>query len=118
MLVGASLSISGCTYQALFKNALASPDLLGVTAGAAFGASLALLLNLGNVAVPVLAFLFGILAVIITFTLAKFTSRRGNITLALILIGMVIGALFSAGLLVIQIASVDPVRWQRTFSSG
>jgi iron complex transport system permease protein len=103
MLVGSSLSLSGCTYQAIFKNALASPDLLGVSAGAAFGAALAVVMGLDIAFIPLMAFACGIVAVAITFATASLTSRRGNITLALVLIGMVVAAMFSAGLQLVQL---------------
>ena len=64
MLVGASLSASGAAFQGVFRNPLVSPDILGVSAGAGFGAALAILLCLGSFWVHAMAFGFGILAVL------------------------------------------------------
>ena len=92
VLVGSGLSVSGASYQSIFKNPLVSPDILGVANGAAFGAALAILLNLGLYATEFLAFLFGILAVFIAVLLAK---RDNEIPiLGLVISGIVVGAFF------------------------
>ena len=57
-LVGAGLSVSGCVFQSLFANPLATPDTLGVASGASFGAALALLLGFRLIGVQLTAFLF------------------------------------------------------------
>src|SRR5262249_48593229 len=62
MLVGLALSSSGAAYQGLFRNPLVSPDILGVSAGAGFGASIGILLSAGPVVVQGLAFACGLLA--------------------------------------------------------
>ena len=64
-LVGAALSTAGCAYQGMFRNPMVSPDLLGASTGAGFGAALALLLGLGYGAVTGLSFTFGLLAVLL-----------------------------------------------------
>jgi iron complex transport system permease protein len=48
IFIGAALSLAGATYQGLFKNPMVSPDILGASAGAGFGAALALLLSLSS----------------------------------------------------------------------
>ena len=58
MLVGASLSLAGASFQGLFRNPLVSPDILGVSSGAGFGAALAILLNATNWIDPGIGFLF------------------------------------------------------------
>ncbi|HOG46645.1 MAG TPA: iron chelate uptake ABC transporter family permease subunit, partial [Anaerolineae bacterium] len=69
MCVGASLSISGAAFQGMFHNPLVSPDILGVTAGAGFGAALAILLSEHQLAIQLSALCFGILAVVLTYLL-------------------------------------------------
>ena len=81
ILVGAGLSISGVAFQGIFQNPLVSPDVISVSSGSAFGAVLAILL-------------FGILSVVITYSLSKV--RGESSVLSLILSGMVITALFSS----------------------
>jgi iron complex transport system permease protein len=94
LLVGAGLSLSGACYQGVFRNPLVSPFILGVSAGAGFGAALAILFLPQPGAVPVTAFVFGLLAVAMCFVLGR--SYRSAPTLVLILSGIVVGALFSA----------------------
>ena len=95
LLVGASLSIAGVVYQGMFRNPMVSPDILGASTGAGFGAAMAILLGASYFLITISSFSFGILAV----ALAYLTSRFGkmNETLAMILAGMVISSLFSAG---------------------
>lgn len=93
--VGAGLSISGLVYQKVFKNPIASPDILGVTSGASFGAALAIVLPISLPGtVQIFAFFFGMLALILVYLLTK-TSKNDNL-LYLILSGMVVSAFFSA----------------------
>jgi iron complex transport system permease protein len=94
--VGAALAASGAAYQSLFRNPLVSPDILGVSAGAAFGAVVGIFLSLPVLAIEVASFAGGLAAVIIVYTIA--TAIRGRDTvLVLVLAGVVIGALFGAG---------------------
>src|SRR5262245_59903627 len=62
LLVGAALAASGAAYQNLFNNPLVSPAILGVSAGAGFGAALAISLQLPWFAVQILAFAFAVVA--------------------------------------------------------
>lgn len=94
--VGAMLAVAGCAYQGLFRNPMVSPDLLGASAGAGFGAALGILLSLGGVGVQVTAFLFGCLAVGISYALSQRISRGMNAILVLVLCGMVVQNLFTA----------------------
>lgn len=71
ILVGAGLSISGVAFQGIFQNPLVSPDIISVSSGSAFGAVLGILLFGMNSYVIILALLFGILSVIITYSLSK-----------------------------------------------
>lgn len=93
-LVGAGLAVAGASYQGIFKNPLVSPDVLGVSSGAAFGAALGILLSGVNQLATVLALFFGILSVFMTYTLSKL--RGESSTLSLVLSGMIISAVFSA----------------------
>ncbi len=63
VLAGAALSASGAVYQGLFKNPLVSPDILGVSSGAAVGASIAIILSLPVLYVSLAAFGLGLAAV-------------------------------------------------------
>ncbi len=96
MLVGATLSLAGGSFQGLFRNPLVSPDLLGVSAGAGFGAALAILLSGSRVTIQISAFCFALLAVGIAYGVSKVV--RGNRTLSLVLAGLAIASLFSASL--------------------
>lgn len=83
IVVGASLSISGATYQGLFQNPLISPDFLGVSSGACIGAATAILLSLGSAYIQLFAFLGGITAVAITTAIPKLLRSNSNIMLVL-----------------------------------
>ena len=69
--VGAALACAGATYQGMFKNPLVSPDILGVSAGAGFGASLAIFCNLPMWYVQLFAFVGGISAVLLVTVIAS-----------------------------------------------
>lgn len=103
--IGAGLSISGAAFQGIFQNPLVSPDILGVTAGAGFGAALGILLSGNAAAVQISALFFGILAVALSY----FVSRiyRTTPTLMLVLSGIVVGAIFSAMISLIKYVA-DP----------
>src|SRR5215813_3858366 len=93
--VGAALAASGAAYQSLFRNPLVSPDILGVSAGAAFGAVLGIFFSLEVWAIQSLAFVFGLAAVAIAYSIAA--SLRGHDPiLVLVLAGVVLGALLGA----------------------
>jgi iron complex transport system permease protein len=94
MFVGAGLAASGAAYQGMFRNPLVSPDILGVTAAAGFGAALALLLSRNAVELQLIAFAFGLLGVLLTYLLARV--YRATPVLMLVLSGVVVGAFFSA----------------------
>ncbi|NLY56341.1 MAG: iron ABC transporter permease [Firmicutes bacterium] len=93
-LVGMTLSIAGVVYQAAFQNPLVSDHVLGVSNGAAFGAALALLLGLEMIAVQTLAFIFGIVAVLISWGISRTYAKASNLTL--VLSGIITGGFFSA----------------------
>ena len=94
--VGAALAASGAAYQSLFRNPLVSPDILGVSGGAAFGAVVGIFLSLPVLAIEAASFAGGLMAVIIVYGIAV-AIRGRDAVLVLVLAGVVIGALFGAG---------------------
>ena len=94
LLVGAALSIAGASFQGIFKNPLVSPDLLGVSMGAGFGAAIAILANAGNALIQLSSFIFGIVSVSITYGISK-AYKAGGILL-LVLSGTAVSAFFNA----------------------
>ena len=106
LLVGAGLSVSGAAFQGLFRNPLVSPHILGVSAGAGLGAALAILFFGSIFMVQFLSFLFGLLAVLMTYSLSRV--YRTTPVLMLVLSGMIVGALFSAATSLLKYIA-DPV---------
>lgn len=94
--VGAALSAAGAAYQSLFRNPLVSPDILGVSSGAAFGAVVGIFLSLPVVGIEAASFAGGLAAVLIAYAVAAAIRGRDTV-LVLVLAGVVIGALFGAG---------------------
>jgi iron complex transport system permease protein len=99
-LVGSGLALAGVVFQALLRNPLASPDTLGVSAGASLGAMLAIIFHLnvtllGVSAVPLASFIgsLGALAIVYGLSTAR---RRGTSSLVLLLAGVTLTALLSA----------------------
>lgn len=105
VLIGAALSCAGATYQGLFQNPMVSPDLLGASAGAGFGAALAIFLGFSKYSIAISAFLFGIVTVFLVWMIS--TRVKTNPSLGLILTGIMVGSLFSAGLSYIKLVA-DP----------
>ncbi|MGV1098552.1 FecCD family ABC transporter permease [Thiovibrio sp. JS02] len=98
-LVGAGLAMSGVIYQGILLNPLADPYTLGISSGAAFGASLALLANLtflGQVSVPFFAFAGAMSALLVVLYLSTFNGQMSANTL--ILSGVIVGAILAAGI--------------------
>lgn len=104
-LTGVALALSGLLYQETFQNKLTSPDLLGVSAGSAVGAALAILLGLSAVFISVFAFAFGVLTVFLTVLVAKMF-RNGSSTI-LLLAGIIVGGLMSAVMTIIKYSAPD-----------
>lgn len=104
-LVGACLSIAGVSYQGIFRNAMAAPDFLGASSGAAFGAALAILLGLSSAGITVSAFCFSLLTVALVFFVAQ--RAPGKRAANLILAGIMVSSLFSAGTSYIKLVA-DP----------
>jgi iron complex transport system permease protein len=95
ILVGGALSVSGAAYQGLFRNPVVSPDMLGVSSGAGFGAALAILMSMSITGIQVMAFSTGLFAVFLALFAGRMASGHDRV-LMLVLSGMITGALFSA----------------------
>ena len=93
-LVGAALSVSGAVMQGMFRNPLVGPNVIGVSAGAAFGGVLAIMLMLPSIMVTVFASIFGLVAIIATLLVAR--SGHKTSVLSLVLGGVITGGFFSA----------------------
>lgn len=95
VMVGAALAVAGASYQGMFKNPLVSPDLLGASAGASFGACLALLLDLSNLYVQLFAFVGAMVAVGGAVWMNRMVNKYDAI-LGLVLGGMLVSTLFQS----------------------
>ncbi|WP_333645456.1 FecCD family ABC transporter permease [Lacrimispora sp.] len=96
ILVGGALSVSGAAYQGMFKNPLVSPDLLGASSGASFGAVLGIVLSVGIGGTKMMAFLFGLLAVMLTWFIAARIGKGNNTVFLLVLGGILVSGLFQS----------------------
>ncbi|MGN0628373.1 MAG: FecCD family ABC transporter permease [Oscillospiraceae bacterium] len=94
MLIGGALSLSGAAYQGVFKNPLVSPDILGVSTGACVGAAIAILLHLNSVGIQLLAFISGIVTVLLTVAIPKLM-RNDSVTM-LVLAGVIVSGIMSS----------------------
>ncbi len=110
MMVGAALSLAGASFQGLFRNPLVSPDKLGVSAGAGFGAALAILFSAGVILIQFSAFMWGLVAVGLTYFFgSKF---KGTSMMTLVLCGIVVAGLFAAFLSLIKYIADPNVQLQ------
>lgn len=121
LLVGAILALVGSAFQALFRNPLAEPYIVGVSSGAAVGGALALLLGIGTawsgfwdgLGMTACAFVAGLISLSLVFSLSR---RRGVVDVqTLLLAGVVTGSMLSALLSMILLASGEDtnkvLRW-------
>lgn len=104
-LVGCCLSAAGASYQGVFQNPMASPDVLGATSGAAFGAALAILLGASNRMITLSAFVWSLITVAVVFVIGQ--RAPGKKVVNLVLAGMMISSLFTAGTSYIKLVA-DP----------
>jgi iron complex transport system permease protein len=132
LLAGAGLSISGASFQGMFRNPLVSPDILGVSAAAGFGAALAILLSANTVLIQVSAFAFGILGVALTYSISRVYRTTPVVMLVLggVVVAAFFGALVSAAKYVADpenklpaitfwlLGSLSTASWQNVFTSG
>jgi iron complex transport system permease protein len=107
ILIGASYAVAGASYQAMFINPLVSPGILGVLSGAAFGAALGISFFDTWIATQFFSFFFGIIAVAFAIFITYIYKGRGNMTLILILGGIISGSFFSTLLSIVKYTS-DP----------
>lgn len=105
ILVGASLAISGASYQSVFQNPLVSPDILGVSSGACVGAALAILMHLPNVMIMAFSFSTGVLTVLLSLIIPKLLKTESNIML--VLSGIVVGGITGSAMGIIKYVA-DP----------
>lgn len=103
VLVGAALASSGAAFQGMFRNPLVSPDLLGASAGASFGACLGLLTGVHILLVELMAFAGGLIAVSITVFLNRMV--KYDRLLGLILGGILVSTLFQAGTSIVKLCA-------------
>jgi iron complex transport system permease protein len=129
LLIGALLGGAGCAFQALFRNRLADPYVIGTSSGAAAGGVLAILIGwetaFFGLAVPALAFVFGLasLGAVLLIALRRGSTSAPTLLLAGVMVGALLSALTSLGLyeagadankiLRWLLGSVDPMFWPR-----
>ena len=95
LMVGCSLAAAGAAFQGTFQNPLVSPDILGASQGAAFGAAIAILLGAAAFGVSASAFAFSIVAVLLVLLVGA--RAKGNHLMVVVLAGVMVSSLFSAG---------------------
>ena len=113
LITGCALAVSGVTMQGIFRNPLASPYILGVSAGGALGASAGIILGLGFYYIPGLAFLMAMVTSFLVFMLGRVNGRSDVPTLLLagIAIGAFMGALTSYLKFIARDSLQDIVFW-------
>ena len=133
LLVGAALSCAGASYQGVFRNPLVSPDILGISAAAGFGAAVGIIWqDAYSPWVQVLAFTFGICGVLMAYFLARTRGQIPNVML--ILAGVVVSAIANAGISIMKymadpyddlpaitywlMGSLSGMRWQNLAFAG
>ena len=95
LMVGCCLSVAGAAYQGTFQNPHGSPDILGASQGAAFGAAVAILLGLSSAATSGFAFVFSLFTVLLVLLISS--RARGNHMMVVVLAGVMVSSLFQAG---------------------
>lgn len=108
LLAGVGLSVSGSVYQTIFKNPLATPDIIGVSSGANLGAAIAIVFFAGStISITAFAFLGGLCAVFIALTLTKLCKNRSISTF--VLAGIVVSSLAQGFIMFLKYIA-DPER--------
>ncbi|MGA8939427.1 MAG: iron ABC transporter permease [Acidobacteriaceae bacterium] len=114
LVVGACLGVGGTLMQALFRNPIVEPGLVGTSSGAAFGAALfyvfgaMLKVSLGGWTLPLAACIGGVLSTYLVFALAHTKSEGRSSILRLLLTGLAINALFLSGIGFLSYVARDP----------
>jgi len=106
-ITGGTLAVTGAVLQAIFRNPLVDPYILGLSSGAAFGAALGI--AVGTVPVSLSAFVFGLTAVALSYFMAK--KKKQVSIISLILAGIITNGIFTALLTIVQVMS-DPFKLQ------
>lgn len=114
ILTGISLAIAGCVMQALLRNPLVSPFTLGLSSAASFGAALAIVFGVSllpfipvqfqNGIIILCAFLLGWLSILLIYAISR---MKGSSSATLILAGVVIGYIFTAGVMILKYLTND-----------
>ena len=121
IVVGASLAVGGTVMQALFRNPIVEPGLIGTSSGAAFGAALCFVLGAtfkfetGGWTLPLMACLGGFLATALVFLLSQSKQTGKSSIAALLLTGMAVNALFMSGVGFMSYIARDPQARSITF---
>ena len=102
IFVGGGLAVSGASYQTLFKNPMVSPDILGVSAGAGFGAALAMVCGASWAKIQFSALFFGLAAVAIAYAIGSAYAYGKTEITTLVLAGVIVSSLFQALLSVVK----------------
>ena len=105
VVIGFGLAVSGAALQGMFRNPLVDPGIIGVTSGAGFGGTLAILFGLTGSVLLAIAFAFGMGSILMVKMLA--TVRRRTSMLTLVLAGVVVSAFFTAAISVAKLLA-DP----------
>ncbi|MFN3708517.1 FecCD family ABC transporter permease [Microcella sp.] len=116
LMVGAALAVAGAVMQAIFGNPLAEPGVVGVSSGAALGASIAITIGasvLGGPGVAVFAFLGGLVATLLVYAVARAGGRTEVVTL--LLTGIAINAFAQAGIAFVLFIADSASREQIVF---
>ena len=121
VLTGSLLSMAGAVYQAIFQNPMADPYVIGISSGAAFGATTAIIflppmMLLGNSIVSLAAFLSAILTSILVYFISK--TKRGVDTFSLLLTGVVISTVLSSFISLMMLAHQDEAMKIMTWTMG
>lgn len=120
VLVGATLAVGGILVQALFRNPIVEPGLIGTSSGAAFGASFFIVLGntfafvTNNISLPLIACIGGIIGKFLVFSLSKINGNNNSVTV-LLLIGVAVNALFLSGIGFLSYIARDPQARSITF---
>ncbi len=115
IITGVALSSAGSTYQALFRNPLVSPDILGVSAGAGLGAALSIYFDFTVWQIEIAAFLGGLITVGIALLIGRLIGKSKSSVFVLVLAGVVIGSLANAGISLIKVLA-DPFNKLQTIN--
>ena len=109
VITGAALAAAGAAYQGIFCNPMVSPDILGASAGAGFGAAVGILLSLSFWGIQVTAFIFGLIAVGLSVFITMSVGRVYNVILVLVLAGMIVSSMFGSFVAITKYIA-DPYR--------